>query len=175
MSSREVGLHARRRALHLLLTLAVAGAALAARRPPRPAETAVVARVIDGDTFQLADGRKVRLLGVDAPELHHPNKPVHAFGAAARDFAASALAGRSVRLVFEKWNPVDKYGRLLAYVFRDPDGLFFNRELVAAGFGHVEVRWPFARMEEFRAAEAKAREEGRGLWATPASTAAEGR
>lgn len=139
------------------------------RHAPRPPETAVVARTVDGDTLEMSDGRKVRLLGVDTPELHHRKKPVQAYALAARDFTDAAVTGKSVRLVFEKWNPTDKYGRLLAYVFREPDGMLLNRELLTAGFAHVEVRWPFARMDEFRAAERKARKEGRGLWATPAS------
>ena len=145
----------------LLLALLGAGRS---RQPPKASETAVVTRVIDGDTLELQDGRKVRLLGVDTPELHHPRKPVEAYAAEAKKFTSTAIAGQTVRLVFEKWKPVDKYGRLLAYVYREPDGLFLNRELVAAGYAHVEARWPFEHMEAFRKLEREARELGRGLW-----------
>ena len=137
---------------------------LLAKPAPRPSEVAVVKRVIDGDTLELKDGRKVRLLGVDTPELHHPKKAVEAFAEAAKKFTSEAVADKTVRLVFEKWNPSDRYGRLLAYVYREPDGFFLNRELLAAGFAHTEVRWPFARMNEFRALERQARDSERGLW-----------
>jgi micrococcal nuclease len=143
---------------------------LAARHPPRPAEVAIVARVVDGDTLELKDGRKVRLLGVDCPELHHPKKPVEAFALEAKNFTTEAIAEKTIRLVFEKWNPIDKYGRLLAYVYRE-DGYFLNRELVAAGYAHVEVRWPFEHMEEFQKLEREAREKSRGLWGPAADSA----
>jgi micrococcal nuclease len=143
----------------LLFVLAIAAL------PPRPTETALVARAVDGDTLALTDGRKVRLIGVDTPELHHPKKPVQAFAAAAQAFTAQAVAGQIVRLVFEKARPFDRYGRLLAYVYREPDGYFLNEALIAGGYAHVEARWPFQHLERFRKAEREARAAGRGLWA----------
>lgn len=150
--------------IRAIVVIAAAFVALGARHPPKPSEVAVVARAVDGDTLELTDGRKVRLLGVDTPELHHARKPVQAFATAARTFTSNAITGKTVRLLFEKWKPIDKYGRLLAYVYREPDGFFLNRELLAAGFAHTEVRWPFAHMDEFRQAEREARENSRGLW-----------
>lgn len=138
---------------------------LAARHAPRPSESVTVSRAIDGDTLQLSDGRKVRLIGVDTPELHHPKKPVQAFAEAARQFTHDAVGGKHVRLEFDKAKPSDKYGRLLAYVYREPDGWCLNRELIAAGFAHVETRWPFPQLDAFRALEREARDQRRGLWA----------
>jgi hypothetical protein len=59
---------------------------------------------------------------------------------------------------------VDKYGRLLAYLYLEPGGLFVNREIVAKGFGHAYTQYPFQFMDDFRAAERLAREKKLGLW-----------
>ena len=60
----------------------------------------------------------------------------------------------------------DRYGRLLAYVYRRSDGLLVNKEIIRQGYGHAYTKYPFdpARMEEFRAAEREAWEHKRGLW-----------
>ena len=58
----------------------------------------------------------------------------------------------------------DKYGRTLAYLYRAPDGLFVNAEIVRQGYGHAYTRFPFKYMEQFREYERIAREAGKGLW-----------
>jgi endonuclease YncB( thermonuclease family) len=60
----------------------------------------------------------------------------------------------------------DRFGWLLAYVFRQSDGLLVNKEIIRQGYGHAYTKYPFdqARTEEFRAAEREAREDERGLW-----------
>ena len=58
---------------------------------------------------------------------------------------------------------MDKYGRLLAYLYLEPGGLFVNREIVAKGFGHAYLDYPFQFMDDFRAAERLA--QGEGAWA----------
>ena len=58
----------------------------------------------------------------------------------------------------------DCYDRLLAYVTL-PDGTDLGAEIIRLGYGHAYTRFPFARMDEFRALEREAREAGRGLWA----------
>ncbi len=79
------------------------------------AGTHLVDRVVDGDTFVLGSGDKVRLIGVDCPEAQGPNKPVEYFAAEASEFLDSLIAGASVRLEFDG-NRTDRYGRLLCYV-----------------------------------------------------------
>ena len=58
----------------------------------------------------------------------------------------------------------DRYGRLLAYLYRAPDGLFVNLEVVRQGYGHAYTRFPFKHMELFRNYENQARTAGKGLW-----------
>jgi hypothetical protein len=75
------------------------------------------------------------------------------------------VEGKRVRLAYEPAGArVNKYGRTLAYLYLEPGGLFVNREIVARGFGHAYVKYPFRFMEDFRTAERSAREKRLGLW-----------
>lgn len=132
-----------------------------------------VVRVIDGDTVVLlVDGRKtrVRLIGVDTPETVHPSKPVEAFGKEASQFTKKLLEGESVYLEYEEGaSRLDKYDRTLAYLYRVPDRLFINAEIIRQGYGHAYTKYPFKYMEEFRSHERAAREAGKGLWGAGAT------
>jgi micrococcal nuclease len=166
------------RAALLLIPVALLGALFADAEDKKPstipakdwskATAFKVLRTIDGDTIEVEqDGKpvKVRLIGVDTPETVHPSKPVEAFGKEASRFTANLLKGESVYLEFDK-DKTDKYGRLLAYVYRAPDGLFVNLEIIRQGYGHAYTKYPFdaKQMELFRFYEKAARESGRGLW-----------
>ncbi|HYF26243.1 MAG TPA: thermonuclease family protein [Baekduia sp.] len=126
-----------------------------------------VSRVVDGDTIHVqVDGRreKVRLIGVDTPESVKPGTPVECFAKAASAFTKQALDGRRVRLTTDA-EERDRYGRLLAYVRRKPDGWFHNAELVRQGYAMVLTIPPnVAHAERFRRLAREAREAGRGLW-----------
>ncbi len=126
-------------------------------------ETYHVKRVIDGDTFVLENGEKVRLIGVDTPETVHPSKPVEYYGREASDFATALLEGKNARLEYDQQR-IDKYGRTLAYIW--VGNLFVNAELIKQGYAHAYMKYPFMqeRMEYFRLLEKEARENGRGLW-----------
>lgn len=135
-------------------------------------ETMIVSKVIDGDTIVInKDGREetVRLIGVDTPETVHPSKPVQCFGAEASARTKSWLAGRSVTLDTDpSQGERDKYGRLLAYVWRE-DGLFVNQALISEGFAfEYTYNLPYRYQTEFQAAETLAREGKKGLWADEA-------
>lgn len=134
-------------------------------------EVGTVLRVVDGDTLQVrVAGRaeKVRLIGVDTPESVDPRRPVQYFGKEAAEFTRSLASGRTVTLRGEEGAPGrDKYNRLLRYVFL-PDGRLLNAEIIRLGFGHAYLKYPFSRMEEFRAHERRARVQGLGLWAAGA-------
>jgi micrococcal nuclease len=120
-------------------------------------------RVIDGDTFVLENGERVRLIGVDTPETAHPSKEIEPFAEEASEFAKSMLEGKKVRLEFDV-RKRDRYGRLLAYVYLQ-DGTFVNAELVRQGYAHAATYPPNVRhAEEFRQWEKEARNKKRGLW-----------
>lgn len=122
-----------------------------------------VTRVIDGDTLVLENGEKVRLIGVDTPETKDPRRPVQYFGREAAHFTKREIEGRKVKLEYD-WQRRDKYGRLLAYVYRLSDGFFLNAEIIKQGYGHAYTRFPFKYLEEFRRYEREARAQKRGLW-----------
>jgi micrococcal nuclease len=129
---------------------------------------ASVVRVVDGDTIiaRLAGGRieRVRLIGMDTPESVKPGVPVQCYALRASAATKHLLTGRRVRLVEDR-EARDRYGRLLAYVYRQPDGLFVNAELVRRGLARP---YPYAPNTRFAGriaglAEA-ARAAGKGLW-----------
>lgn len=131
-----------------------------------------VSRVVDGDTLVVLSEKeeiKIRLIGIDTPETVHPTKPVEEYGKEASRFLANLMKGEKVYLSGEGYClQKDKYGRSLAYVYRYPDGLFVNAEIIRQGYGHVYTQFPFKYMEQFRSLEQFARQNQKGLWeATP--------
>ncbi len=127
-----------------------------------------VVRVVDGDTIVVSDkGKdvKVRLVGVDTQETVHPTKPVEHYDKEASRFTTNLLKGESVYLVGEPLPGVlDQYGRFLAYVYRAPDGLFVNAEIIRQGYGHAYTKIPSKYMQQFRQLERFARKAEKGLW-----------
>ena len=151
---------------HVLVALVIAalffGIAFSYAERQGDEEIYRVKRVIDGDTIELANGEKVRLIGVDTPETKHPHKPVEYFGEEADRFTKKMVEGKKVRLEFD-WQERDRYGRLLAYVYLT-DGTFVNAEIIKQGYGHAYTKYPFKYLEEFRQYEREARENKIGLW-----------
>jgi micrococcal nuclease len=155
----------------VLLTLAGCAADEGASRARQGA--AQVLRVVDGDTVQVrVEGRhvRVRYIGIDTPESVRPGAPVQCFAKRASAFNARLVVGERVRLVSDAERR-DRYGRLLAYVYRVRDGLFVNAELVRRGYARTLTIPPnVAYAAEFRRLAAAARRKGRGLWSScPAS------
>jgi micrococcal nuclease len=142
-----------------------------AERPGEEGGPAVtVARVVDGDTVEIipaVDGlTEVRLIGVYTPETKDPRTGVQPYGEEAYRFTASTLEGEEVSLEFDV-EKVDRYGRLLAYVWL-PDGRMFNEVLLKEGYAPVATFPPNVRyVERFEKAQREAREAGRGLWGLP--------
>jgi micrococcal nuclease len=124
-----------------------------------------VERVVDGDTIVVAGGHRVRLIGVDTPETKDPRRPVQCFGKEAAAFLSETLGeGTGIRLVGDV-EQHDAYERTLAYVYRLPDGLFVNAELVRRGYADVLTIPPnVAHAGELAALEREARQAARGLW-----------
>jgi micrococcal nuclease len=130
---------------------------------------AVVTSVIDGDTIVVRTGSRretVRLIGVDTPETKHPDRPVECGGPEASARTAGLLPrGTPVRLVRDD-EARDVHGRLLAYVWRDADGLFVNLDLVASGHARPLPYPPnTSHAALFAAAARQAETAGLGLWA----------
>lgn len=127
-----------------------------------------VSSVIDGDTFKVKIEKgiiTVRMLGINTPETLDPRRTIECFGLEASMETRQLLIGKNVRLNLNpKRETKDKYGRYLAYVYRD-DGLFVNQELLAGGYAR-EYTYGSAYLfqEEFRAIEKKAKSEQKGLW-----------
>jgi micrococcal nuclease len=150
----------------LVAALALGGCGSTGGRASPPAEARVL-RVVDGDTILVAAGggsERVRLIGVDTPESVKPGTPVQCFARRASAFTHALLDGGQVRLVYDAERR-DRYGRLLAYVYRARDGLFVNTELVRDGYARTLTIAPNTRFaERFAALAAAARHAGKGLW-----------
>ena len=135
----------------------------------RDASTARVIRAVDGDTIVVAVGgreERVRYIGVDTPETVKPGTQVQCFGKRASAYNHALVDGRTVRLVGDA-EARDRYGRLLAYVYRADDGLFVNAALVRGGYATTLTIAPnVAHASELAALAAEARRAGRGLWST---------
>jgi micrococcal nuclease len=91
--------------------------------------------VIDGDTVVLNDGRKVRYIGINAPEIAHTDHKAEPFGDAAKQFNASLVYRKKIHLEFDKEH-TDRYKRLLAYVFLE-DGTFVNAKMLSGGYAYL--------------------------------------
>ena len=127
----------------------------------------VVTRVVDGDTVHVrldGDDEAVRYIGVDTPETVKPRTPVQCFGTAASAYNHRLVDGQPVRLRFDA-EQRDRYGRLLAYVYRARDGLFVNAALVRGGYATTLTIPPNTEhASQFATLERRARERRRGLW-----------
>lgn len=129
-----------------------------------------VEKVVDGDTLDvaLAGGtERVRLLGIDTPESVKPDTPVQCFAKEASTRLRALLPdGTPVRLVRDV-EERDRFGRLLAYLYRQPDGLFVNLDLVRGGYAQVLTFPPnLTHAPELERAGRDARRASRGLWGT---------
>jgi endonuclease YncB( thermonuclease family) len=126
-------------------------------------EKFLVSRIIDGDTIELSNGKKVRYIGIDTPETVDPRKSVQCFGKEAKE-ANTNLVLNKVVILKKDVSETDKYGRLLRYVYLE-DGTFVNLWLVKNGYASVYTYPPdVARSQEFLTAEQEARKNKQGLW-----------
>ena len=124
-----------------------------------------VVRAVDGDTAQVRIGHrveKVRYIGVNTPEIHHPRKGEEPGGRQAHAVNRELVEGKRVRLELDVQSR-DRYGRLLAYVWRH--GTMINAELVRLGYAQVMTVPPNVRYQDlFLKLQRDARLAGRGLW-----------
>lgn len=135
-----------------------------------------VKRVIDGDTLELSNFQKVRLIGVDTPEVHRSDKlerdarrsrkdilTIQALGQRSSNFTKALCAGKRVRLEYDAERR-DKYNRILAYVYLE-DGTFVNAKILEEGYGQIMTIPPNVKHARlFLKLQNEAREGRRGLW-----------
>lgn len=136
----------------------------------------LVKRVIDGDTLQLESGERVRLIGIDTPEMHESDKlyrdsqrtqqdirTIKELGRRAYEFTKNLVEGKRVSLEFDV-DKYDKYDRLLAYVYLK-DGTFVNAKIVQEGFASLMTIPPNVKYTDlFLKLYQQARNNRRGLW-----------
>jgi micrococcal nuclease len=129
-------------------------------------ESGLVTAVYDGDTikvrFKNKQERKVRLIGIDTPEIENLREEVKFRAQMAKRFAFFYLYRKTVKLSYD-WEIEDKYGRLLAYIWTEKQGLF-NKFILSEGFAAVYLNFPFKYKDEFIEAEREARKLEKGLW-----------
>lgn len=126
-------------------------------------ELTSVTKHVDGDTLWVGGNEKVRFIGMDTPETTNGRRDCYGPEASART-AELLPVGTEVRLVYDAGRQ-DRYGRLLAYVYRASDGLFVNASLLRDGYAQVMTVPPnVAHVEEFVALQREARDAGRGFW-----------
>lgn len=128
-----------------------------------------VIQISDGDTIWVkknGEGKiKLRLIGIDTPELAQENKPVECFAKEATIKATQLLEGQKVRLeVDTSQEDIDKYSRYLRYVFLE-DGTNFNELMISEGYAYeYTYNKPYKYQSEFKKAQKFAQKNSIGLW-----------
>ncbi|MDD5440139.1 MAG: thermonuclease family protein [Candidatus Omnitrophica bacterium] len=124
-----------------------------------------VKRIVDGDTIVLSNNQRVRYIGMNTPEIHHPKKPVEWMGPEAADFNRRLVEHKWVTLEFDA-ELRDRYGRLLAYVY--VDGVMVNAELVKEGYADVYTFPPNVKYRDlFTRLRNEAQAAHKGIWKRP--------
>jgi len=136
----------------------------------------LVTRVVDGDTLVLENNERVRLIGIDTPEMHESSKlnrdaqrsgqdvsAIKQMGRQSYEFTKNLVEGQRVRLEFDV-ERFDKYKRILAYVYL-LDGTFVNAKIVEDGYASIMTYPPNVRYADlFLKLSKEARQNQRGLW-----------
>jgi len=132
-------------------------------------EQVEILRVVDGDTVLVdRDGKNTRLrvIGIDTPEIVAKDRPVGCFGSEARDYAKELLpVGSQLTLVHE--NELDKYDRLLTYITLS-NGQDFGEVMISNGYAYAYRSFGHERKTRYITSEAQARFNQSGLWAPEA-------
>ncbi|RJR32675.1 MAG: nuclease [Deltaproteobacteria bacterium] len=153
----------KRKTVYLLFLLAALSCFACGRAPQAPPQQARVVQVLDGDTLVLEGGARVRLLGIDAPEMEREGRPAEFLAHKAKAYLAQLTQGKVVRL---EYGPLryDHYGRLLAHIVLG-DGTLVEAALLRQGLAHVYLHPPNVRYREvLLAAQQEAMAARRGVW-----------
>jgi micrococcal nuclease len=122
-------------------------------------------RVVDGDTVIVGRDERVRFIGIDTPEIKHPNKPLDPRGLVSSDYLKDLIGDSKKICLIEDTigDKIDKYDRTLAYLFTE-EGTDLNADLVKSGWAKGYFYFAFDRKHEFRSYESIARSKKIGLW-----------
>ncbi|MGD8893335.1 MAG: thermonuclease family protein [Desulfobacterales bacterium] len=119
--------------------------------------------VNDGDTIVLADGRHVRYIGINSPEIDHEKNKAEFFGYEAKKYNKTLVLSKMVRLEFDK-ETHDRYGRTLAYVFLG-NGVFVNNAMIEQGYAYCLSRRPNIKYDQvLLRSQRDALSSERGIW-----------
>jgi len=133
-------------------------------------KTFKVVNIVDGDTLDIAipdgeyDNTRVRLIGVDTPEIKSPWTEQMYYGTQASDYVRQIALGKKVRVIIDSISSArDRYGRLLAYLqFEDENTI--NELIIKNGFGYADLRFAHSRFEKYAAIQSQAVKNEIGLW-----------
>ena len=141
------------------------GAAQAQCPLPQGLASAQVRQVVDGDTVRLDDGRSVRLIGINAPEIGRKGRTSEPYAEAARQRLQALVAQSDGRVrVALGQEPRDRYGRTLAHLYGANDRNL-EEQLLAEGLGYqVAIAPNVSLVDCLQAAEDRARQARLGVW-----------
>ena len=121
------------------------------------AQVTKVSRVIDGDTFETITGEKVRLIGINAPEIGD------IFGNESKDHLYKLITGIEIELVSDNFsNNTDKYGRSLRYVYINGDDV--NKQMISDGYAIAYLKYRFSKNEEYKNEQLESMSLDKGMW-----------
>lgn len=118
--------------------------------------------VIDGDTVILDNHERVRLIGINSPEIASKYHRGEYYGKEAKKYLKKRIEGKEISLK-PGAEPFDKYERRLAYIYLT-DGTFINEELVRLGYAETFRKFPFIYKEQFLELEKEAKDKRLGMW-----------
>jgi micrococcal nuclease len=154
--------------LFTVVALVLVGATCQQRGDAAPPGQATVINVVDGDTIHArlaGKNESVRFIGIDTPETHGQGGLRECFGQEATKRLQTLLPEGATLTIVRDVEARDRYGRLLAYVYRASDGLFVNLAMARDGYAvPLPVPPNVAHADELVAAAGDARRADRGLW-----------
>ena len=128
--------------------------------------------VADGDSIVLENGRQIRYIGINAPEIEHEDRKAEPYGDKAKTINQNLVLHQEVRLEFDR-EKKDRYGRTLAYVYLR-NGQFINAEMISRGAAYFLYIRPNTKFTELLIHhQQEAMQSGRGFWQNWRETKAE--
>ena len=120
-------------------------------------QKSIVSRIIDGDTFETNSGEKVRLVGINAPEISD------IYGEEAKKYLSELISEKEIDLITDKIsNNQDRYNRSLRYVYLN--GIDINKKMISEGYAVAYLKFKFEKLEDYRNEQLLAMKADRGMW-----------